>query len=190
MCRYLQKRDNLEFWGALNPYKIWFWCIIHIDPIVNDDMLISSAMAQLAFTAGELLMEHTGMLSLSTSLSFTLLVNLQAMWICTSGSLLLITPIHDVRNHRKRQKCFWRNLTMCIREHKEHPGAIVVKRHVYVSWFLFVTRCACLHCLGWERHPGAIVVRRQIRQLVACWHARYPSPGSPSFWQSLLRHPH
>ena len=76
MCRYLQKRDNLEFWGALNPYKIWFWCIIHIDPIVNDDMLISSAMAQLAFTVGELLMEHTGMLSLSTSLSFfTLLVN-------------------------------------------------------------------------------------------------------------------
>ena len=116
----------------------------------------------------------------------------QTIWICLSraGSPLLITPIRDVRNHRKRQKCFWRNLTMCIREHKEHPGAIVVKRHVYVSWFLFVTRCACLHCLGWERHPGAIVVRRQIRQLVACWHARYPSPGSPSFWQSLLRHPH
>ena len=116
----------------------------------------------------------------------------QAMWIYLSraGSPLLITPIRDVRNHRKRQKCFWRNLTMCIREHKEHPGAIVVKRHVYVSWFLFVTRCACLHCLGWKRHPGAIVVIRQIRQLVACWHARYPSPGSPSFWQSLLRHPH
>ena len=138
MCRYLQKRDNLEFWGALNPYKIWFWCIIHIDPIVNDDMLISSAMAQLAFTVGELLMEHTGMLSLSTSLSFPSPRQSQTIWICLSraGSPLLITPIHDVRNHRKRQKCFWRNLTMCIREHKEHPGAIVVKRHVYVSWFL------------------------------------------------------